>query len=237
MITTWSPVLRCGVKVGLCLPRRILATELARRPSTWSVASTTNQSLLRSAVFAVQVFCLLKRFLSKSLPSVSGPLRGPFLPPTADLALVILDPPIRAAAVLGPPQPALRRCCGPGLGGNLLPPAPAPRNLLAAPLSRSASRAPGRRVARRRSSSWSSRACRQALSPRRTSRRRPADRPPARTGPVRERGWPCGPGSGSGSASNARSTERGNHPGPPRRSVRPHRRAAWHSAPPPIAVV
>src|ERR1700693_5003327 len=61
MMITWSPVFKCGVKVGLCLPRRILATELARRPSTWSVASTTNQSLFKSAVFAVQVFCLLNR--------------------------------------------------------------------------------------------------------------------------------------------------------------------------------
>src|SRR6267378_209899 len=59
MTTTWSPVLRCGVNVGLCLPRRIFATELARRPRTWSVASTTNQSLFKSAAFAVHVFCLL----------------------------------------------------------------------------------------------------------------------------------------------------------------------------------
>src|SRR5713101_9780259 len=57
--TTWSPVFRCGVNVGLCLPRRILATLLARRPSTWSVASTTNQSLFKSAAFAVHVFCLV----------------------------------------------------------------------------------------------------------------------------------------------------------------------------------
>src|SRR5438445_7653336 len=59
MTTTWSPVFRCGVNVGLCLPRRILATLLARRPRTWSVASTTNQSPFRSAAFAVHVFCLL----------------------------------------------------------------------------------------------------------------------------------------------------------------------------------
>src|SRR5438132_5615147 len=59
MTTTWSPEFRCGVKVGLCLPRRIAATPEARRPSTWSVASTTNQSLFRSAAFAVHVFCLL----------------------------------------------------------------------------------------------------------------------------------------------------------------------------------
>src|SRR5205807_1869505 len=57
--TTWSPLFRLGVNVGLCLPRRIAATPDARRPSTWSVASTTYQSLFRSAAFAVHVFCLL----------------------------------------------------------------------------------------------------------------------------------------------------------------------------------
>src|SRR2546430_9580198 len=45
--------------VAWCLPRRLAATPEARRPSTWSVASTTNQSLFRSAAFAVHVFCLL----------------------------------------------------------------------------------------------------------------------------------------------------------------------------------
>src|SRR2546430_14057228 len=60
MTTTRSPVFRWGVYVGLCLPRRIAATPEARRPSTWSVASTTNHSLFRSAAFAVHVFCLLK---------------------------------------------------------------------------------------------------------------------------------------------------------------------------------
>src|SRR5256886_17206149 len=64
MTTTWSPEFRCGVKVGLCLPRRIAATPEARRPSTWSVASTTYQSLFRSAAFAVHVFCLLISFSS-----------------------------------------------------------------------------------------------------------------------------------------------------------------------------
>src|SRR2546430_13377591 len=59
MTTTRSPVFRWGVYVGLCLPRRIAATPEARRPSTWSVASTTNHSLFRSAAFAVHVFCLL----------------------------------------------------------------------------------------------------------------------------------------------------------------------------------
>src|SRR5438445_10372658 len=64
MTTTWSPEFRCGVKVGLCLPRRIAATPDARRPRTWSVASTTYQSLFRSAAFAVHVFCLLISFSS-----------------------------------------------------------------------------------------------------------------------------------------------------------------------------
>src|SRR2546430_11458330 len=59
MTTTRSPVFRWGVYVGLCLPRRIAATPEARRPSTWSVASTTNHSLFRSAACAVHVFCLL----------------------------------------------------------------------------------------------------------------------------------------------------------------------------------
>src|ERR1700693_1082849 len=59
MTTTWSPLFMCGVKVGLCLPRSTFATPDARRPRTWSVASTTNQSLFKSAAFAVHVFCLL----------------------------------------------------------------------------------------------------------------------------------------------------------------------------------
>ena len=61
--TTWSPVSRWGAKVALCLPRRRVATVVARRPSTtpsagnswastswkgqtvfWSTKSTTPQS-------------------------------------------------------------------------------------------------------------------------------------------------------------------------------------------------
>src|SRR5882762_7522723 len=41
--TTWSPESRYGVKLGLSLPINIRATLVASRPSTWSVASTTNQ--------------------------------------------------------------------------------------------------------------------------------------------------------------------------------------------------
>src|SRR6266851_2921665 len=76
--TTWSPVFRCGVNVGLCLPRRIFATELARRPSTWSVASTTNQSPFRSAAFAVHVFCLLTGSLVNHFHQCQTPGRGRF---------------------------------------------------------------------------------------------------------------------------------------------------------------
>src|SRR5260370_4262473 len=74
--TTWSPVFRCGVNVGLCLPRKILATLLARRPSTWSVASTTNQSPFRSAAFAVHVFCLLIRCLVNHFHQCQAPGGG-----------------------------------------------------------------------------------------------------------------------------------------------------------------
>src|SRR6266436_7344049 len=41
--TTWSPESKYGVKLGLSLPISIRATFVASRPSTWSVASTTNQ--------------------------------------------------------------------------------------------------------------------------------------------------------------------------------------------------
>src|SRR5579859_1574482 len=41
---TKSPVSSCGVYCGLCLPRRTLATSLARRPRGLPVASTTHQA-------------------------------------------------------------------------------------------------------------------------------------------------------------------------------------------------
>ena len=43
MMMTWSPVSMWGAKVGLCLPRRMRATSVARRPSTRPSASTTYQ--------------------------------------------------------------------------------------------------------------------------------------------------------------------------------------------------
>src|SRR6476619_7008773 len=40
MTTTWSPQSTCGVKLGLCLPRRMLAMIVASRPTTSPSAST-----------------------------------------------------------------------------------------------------------------------------------------------------------------------------------------------------
>jgi len=37
--TTWSPQSTCGVKLGLCLPRRMLAMIVATRPTTSPSAS------------------------------------------------------------------------------------------------------------------------------------------------------------------------------------------------------
>ena len=42
MMITWSPMSMCGAKVGLCLPRRMRAASVERRPSTRSSASITN---------------------------------------------------------------------------------------------------------------------------------------------------------------------------------------------------
>ena len=48
---TWSPVSMWGAKVGLCLPRRMRATSVARRPRTRPSASTTYQAALDLAGF------------------------------------------------------------------------------------------------------------------------------------------------------------------------------------------
>src|SRR5262249_56842771 len=47
--TTKSPPSTCGEKVGLCLPRRMVATREAKRPSTLSLASATNHCRTTSA--------------------------------------------------------------------------------------------------------------------------------------------------------------------------------------------
>src|SRR3546814_4398933 len=57
MMMTLSPQSTCGVKIGLCLPRRILATMLARRPTTSPLASisshffSTSDGLADTVVF------------------------------------------------------------------------------------------------------------------------------------------------------------------------------------------
>src|SRR3990172_11207384 len=56
---TWSPVSRCWVYVGLCLPERTRATCVARRPSVWPVASTTNQRRSISLSRAVKVLAFI----------------------------------------------------------------------------------------------------------------------------------------------------------------------------------
>src|SRR5690606_15411382 len=55
MTMTKSPPSTCGAKVGLCFPRSRLATWLARRPRTTSVASTTYQSRWTSPGLGVYV--------------------------------------------------------------------------------------------------------------------------------------------------------------------------------------
>src|SRR5690349_21617943 len=52
MMTTWSPQSTCGVKLGLCLPRRIFATIVARRPTTSPSASIRCHFFSTSAGFA-----------------------------------------------------------------------------------------------------------------------------------------------------------------------------------------
>src|SRR5579883_317653 len=69
MTTTWSPESRYGVKAGLSLPMRIRAARVARRPSTWSVASITNHwaptlSASASTPLATYVLILAQSHLS-----------------------------------------------------------------------------------------------------------------------------------------------------------------------------
>ena len=52
---TWSPVSMWGAKVGLCLPRRMRATSVARRPSTRPSASTTCHARVISLALGLYV--------------------------------------------------------------------------------------------------------------------------------------------------------------------------------------
>src|SRR5690349_9983795 len=56
MTMTLSPSSTCGVKVGLCLPRRRLATREARRPTTRPSASISTHFFVTSAGFCEKVF-------------------------------------------------------------------------------------------------------------------------------------------------------------------------------------
>jgi hypothetical protein len=56
MMMTLSPMSMCGVKVGLCLPRRRMATSVASRPTTRFSASISTHFFTTSAVFSEKVF-------------------------------------------------------------------------------------------------------------------------------------------------------------------------------------
>src|SRR5258706_6808657 len=71
--TTKSPPSPCGVKVGLCLPRRIGGTCEAKRPSTLSRASATNQRRTTSAFEMLRVGFF---GLGKAVLSEGGSARG-----------------------------------------------------------------------------------------------------------------------------------------------------------------
>src|SRR5207249_8523122 len=68
---TGSPVSRLGAKVALCLPRRIVATCVARRPSVAPSASTTRHARCTSLAFGAYVFisASLVRFFALPLSS------------------------------------------------------------------------------------------------------------------------------------------------------------------------
>src|SRR6516164_11045258 len=64
---TWSPESRYGVNDGLSLPINMRATLVARRPSTLSVASTTNHAaptLSASASSPLATYVLMEPNLS-----------------------------------------------------------------------------------------------------------------------------------------------------------------------------
>src|SRR4051794_39893580 len=69
----------CGVNEGLCLPFRRMAIWVARRPSTLSEASTTNQSARTVSFFAKRVDITHSnhgRALAPSAEGFGGDLTG-----------------------------------------------------------------------------------------------------------------------------------------------------------------
>src|SRR5690606_10406248 len=59
MMMTLSPSSTWGVKVGLCLPRRRLATRVARRPTTRPSASISTHFFTPSAGFCEEVVMVI----------------------------------------------------------------------------------------------------------------------------------------------------------------------------------
>src|SRR5690606_12271193 len=87
MMMTLSPSSTSGVNVGLCLPRRRLATREARRPTTRPSASISTHFFVTSAGFCEKVFMVLfpYPFLRENRQDVSCCLNRWQMPSTRDL--------------------------------------------------------------------------------------------------------------------------------------------------------
>src|SRR3954468_8638209 len=70
-MTTWSPQSTCGVKLGLCLPRRILATIVARRPTTKPSASIKCHFFSTSCGLA-DLVVFISAFMAETLREMRG---------------------------------------------------------------------------------------------------------------------------------------------------------------------
>src|SRR3546814_2573915 len=78
MTMTLSPQSACGVKLGLCLPRRMLAMIVATRPTTRPSASISTHFFSTVAAFADWVV-LVSAFMARSLTEMDlgeGPERS-----------------------------------------------------------------------------------------------------------------------------------------------------------------
>src|SRR5690606_23724900 len=83
MTMTKSPVSMCVAKVGLCLPRRIVATWEASRPSVLPSASTMYHWRSISEAFGVDVFITLYSRVACGVIRLLGAIR----------VVVVGDPP------------------------------------------------------------------------------------------------------------------------------------------------
>src|SRR2546427_278479 len=108
--TTGSPVSRCGEKLGLCLPRRRVATRVASRPSVAPSASTSFQCRSISALFVVYVFIALSLVVSL-VRRCSAP-RSPHL--QLLIRLVFVDPSCAFPVFHRDEAQAVRRCARTG---------------------------------------------------------------------------------------------------------------------------